>query len=78
MILLQLNPNPTVDVLNINVTEEVASLKVLNLEGKVVINNNSVNSSVINLDVNELAPGMYVYEVTTKDGAVARETFVKK
>ncbi len=71
-------PNPTVDVLNINVTEEVASLKVLNLEGKVVINNNSVNSSVINLDVNELAPGMYVYEVTTKDGAVARETFVKK
>ncbi|MFK8045094.1 MAG: T9SS type A sorting domain-containing protein [Crocinitomicaceae bacterium] len=71
-------PNPAADVLNISTNEAVASVKVMTMDGKVVIDNNAVNDSFINIDVNDLEAGMYIYEVATAEGEVARDTFMKQ
>ncbi len=66
-------PNPANSVLNINSTEDVASVRVLTTDGKVVAT--SVSSTSIN--VADLNAGMYLYEVTTVSGKVARGNFAK-
>ncbi|MDX1350589.1 MAG: T9SS type A sorting domain-containing protein [Putridiphycobacter sp.] len=71
-------PNPATDVLNITTNEPVSTVKIMTMDGKVVVENNSVNDSFINLDVNDLEAGMYVYEVATADGKVSRDTFIKQ
>lgn len=71
-------PNPATDVLNISTNEPVASVKVMTLDGKVIVNNTSVNSSFIDLNVNDLEAGMYVYEVATAEGKIFRDSFIKQ
>ena len=70
-------PNPAVEVLNITLNENAANVAIMTLDGKVMINNNTLNSTNVSVDVTDLAAGMYVYEVTTKDGRKVRNTFVK-
>ena len=71
-------PNPATDVLNISTNEPVASMKVMTMDGKVVIENNAVNDSFINVNVNDLEAGMYIYEVATAEGKVSRDSFMKQ
>jgi hypothetical protein len=66
-------PNPANDVLNIAINEEIESVSIVTLDGKVVATS---TSSTVN--VADLTSGMYVYEITTANGNVARDTFVKK
>lgn len=66
-------PNPANDVLNIVSSEEIASVSIVSLDGKVVAT--TTNSSV---DVSTLISGMYIYEITTTSGKVSRDTFMKK
>lgn len=66
-------PNPANDVLNIVASEEIATVSIVALDGKVV-----ANASSSSVNVAELKSGMYIYEVTTTSGKVARDTFMKK
>jgi hypothetical protein len=67
-------PNPASDVLNISVDgDEVVSVAVISMDGKVVSNNEGSTALVA-----DLTAGMYIYEARTASGAVIRNTFVKK
>jgi hypothetical protein len=66
-------PNPTNEVLNIEVSEEIESVVISTLDGKVV---STGASKVVN--VAELNTGMYIYQVITVSGKVATGNFVKK
>lgn len=66
-------PNPANDVLNIVVNEEIANVSITTLDGKVV-----ATSTTSSVNVAELTTGMYIYEVTTSNGNVSRDTFMKK
>lgn len=66
-------PNPANDVLNIVASEEIATVSIVTLDGKVV-----ANASSSSVNVAELKSGMYIYEVTTTSGKVSRDTFMKK
>jgi hypothetical protein len=67
-------PNPATDVLNVKVDgEEVVSIQLIAMDGKVVSTTESATANVA-----ELTAGMYIYEATTASGAVIRNTFVKK
>lgn len=67
-------PNPATDVLNIVVEgEEVVSVAVIAMDGKVVTNNAGSTALVA-----DLTAGMYIYEARTASGAIIRNTFVKK
>lgn len=66
-------PNPALNVLNIEINEEVASINVLTLDGKVVasVNNDS------KIDVSGLNSGLYIYQVITVAGNVSNGNFTK-
>ncbi len=65
-------PNPANDVLNINATEDLVSINVITMDGKVV-----ATSTTTSVDVAALTSGMYLYEAVTVSGKVARGSFAK-
>jgi hypothetical protein len=78
-IALELNvyPNPTSEVLNINTNVEAVSVSVISMDGKVVATQEMNGTSAI-VNVSDLNAGAYFYEVKTVDGLVSRSTFMKK
>lgn len=66
-------PNPAKNVLNITASEEVSSVSILSLDGKVV-----TTSTSNTVDVSTLTNGVYMYEVTTVNGKKAINKFVKE
>ena len=70
-------PNPTTEVLNVNLNTNVETVSILSLDGK-LISNEVVNSNKIELNVADLAAGVYFYEVVTAEGDKLRNKFIKK
>jgi hypothetical protein len=70
-------PNPTTDVLNINLNSNVETVSILSLDGK-LISNEVVNANKVVLNVADLAAGVYFYEVVTAEGTKLRNKFIKK
>lgn len=61
-----LGPNPTSDVVQITATENIQSIKVYNLLGQQVLNN-QVNVQSPQINMASLENGVYLMEVTIKD-----------
>lgn len=70
-------PNPAENILNIDAAETLSSVKVIGMDGRVVIDN-EVDGNTTSIDVSSLEAGSYYYEVVSLDGAVSRSSFVKK
>ncbi|MCO6175772.1 fibronectin type III domain-containing protein [Flavobacterium sp. NRK F10] len=60
-------PNPVKDVLNLKYSTEITDVKVVNLLGQVVINKNNVDSTDVQIDMNDLSAGTYIVNVTVND-----------
>lgn len=56
-------PNPAVDVLNVNATEEIESIAIFALNGATVASQANVDGNQATIDVSGLAPGIYVVKV---------------
>ena len=69
-------PNPAENTLNVEMTEELVSVNVISLDGKIVIS--QVMNGATSVDVANLTVGSYVLEATTVSGAVVRTNFIKK
>lgn len=65
-------PNPANNELNISSIEEVTTVSVITMDGKVVANSTSTK-----VNVSTLVSGVYIYEVNTRSGKVSRGTFMK-
>ncbi|MFT5823068.1 MAG: hypothetical protein ACI8ZM_004327 [Crocinitomix sp.] len=61
-------PNPAVNVLNINSTEAIKSVKLYNTNGQLVFSNSNGSNSMIQLDVTQFENGIYILETTTLSG----------
>ena len=70
-------PNPAENVLNIDAAESLSSVKVIGMDGRVVIDTD-VNGNTTSIDVSGLEAGSYYYEVVSVNGDVSRSSFVKK
>jgi hypothetical protein len=71
-------PNPTNDVVNFSLNGvEIANVSIFSLDGKLV-SSNTVNAATTTVDVTALNAGMYIYKMTSKNGNVVKDTFVKK
>lgn len=78
-----LAPNPATDWLNITLDEEetVTEATVYDLKGNKVLTQVSTNSRQANgmtMNVSKLTQGAYIIEITTKEGTIHREKFVKE
>jgi len=65
-------PNPTSGVININSNEVVKNITVFNMNGQQMINAKNVNS----VDLSVLAKGTYVVRVDLESGKIATRTIV--
>ena len=70
-------PNPAADVLNISVAEPMASIRVIGMDGRVVLDS-SVTGTQTTVDVSSLVSGVYYYTIATENGDIVRNSFVKK
>ncbi|HRO75553.1 MAG TPA: T9SS type A sorting domain-containing protein [Crocinitomicaceae bacterium] len=70
-------PNPTSDVLNIEVSKDAKSLNVYGIDGKVVLTT-SLNGTQSTINVSNLNNGVYFYNITTIDGSVMNGSFIKE
>lgn len=60
-------PNPVKDVLNLEYTSEITSVKVVNMLGQEVISRD-VKANTATLDMASFTPGIYIVNVTSPDG----------
>jgi hypothetical protein len=70
-------PNPASDILNIEAFEEISTVEVSTLDGK-VLKSLEVNANKTSVDVMNFEAGVYTYKVITRKGEVIVNTFVKK
>lgn len=76
---LSIYPNPSNDILNVEtegLTGEI-TLDVIDMSGRVISTNSSVNGGRHSLNIASLAAGSYVLRVTTSEGT-NQQTFVKE
>ncbi len=69
-------PNPTTGVLNIKTSTEATSVSIIAIDGTVV-SETAINGLTGTVDVSKLVNGVYFYEITTADGSLVRNSFVK-
>lgn len=74
---LEVYPNPFTDQITIagNAGSEVKSLKLFNLEGKLVL---SETGALSRIDTQNLISGVYILDATFDDGTVTRHRMIKK
>ena len=70
-------PNPANSTLNVATTGSANSISIISMDGKVVATAN-MSGLEGSIDVSNLTEGVYFYEVAADNGAVIRNTFVKK
>jgi hypothetical protein len=70
---VSLYPNPATDMLNIEMANEINSIEIYNIQGQKV---RTANQKQIN--ISELASGLYMIRIQSNDNAIATKKFVKK
>lgn len=70
-------PNPASDILTIESNQEIKNITIISLDGKVVLTE-SANGMTTQVTVSNLIQGSYVVEMTTVNGTIVKNTFVKK
>ena len=66
-------PNPTSSILNINLDEEIEKIDIYSLLGRKV--GTSTNTQ---MDISNLANGIYLLSIETKNGKIGTKRIVKK
>ena len=72
-------PNPATNFLNISTGDnlQVNAVKITDINGRVVLNNNFSSTDSAQINIADLATGMYVVSITSNEG-VATKKFMKK
>ncbi len=76
-----LSPNPANDLLNVTMDEEtILNVSVYDLKGNLVLTQKASEraSAVMTLEIGKLDQGAYIIEITTKEGTIQRDKFVKE
>ncbi len=71
---LKLYPNPASDQLNIKTEQKIIGYRVLNISGQVI---DQHRQSVKSINIQDLAPGIYILEVNFEDQTLGRNKFFK-
>lgn len=72
---IKLYPNPTNNFLNIESTQKLDSYEIYSLLGKQIQSGKLINQEI---NVSELNVGMYLIKITTSEGLLVQECFVKE
>ncbi len=70
-------PNPTEDIINLNLKNNITSLLVIDVAGKVVLSENNVKAGIHRIDLSHLNSGVYFIKIASET-AVKVERIIKK
>jgi len=70
-------PNPSTNVFNVSVSENITAYKVVDMLGKTIIDVQDINSAEFQVLMNIYAPGIYILELTSQNGS-AQTRLVKQ
>ena len=70
---VSLYPNPVRDILNIEIENDIQSIEIYNIQGQKVISSNQKQ-----INVSDLAAGMYMVRIQDVDNNIATEKIVIK
>jgi hypothetical protein len=70
-------PNPAIDELNINLSQNASSISIKGMDGK-VISIHSLTGNSASLNISNLVSGVYICEVVAENGNLSHTTFIKK
>jgi len=68
-------PQPALDVLNFTIAEPIKALFMVDMTGKTVYANYNINANGTQLDVSNLATGIYILNVQTESGFVSKSIY---
>jgi hypothetical protein len=69
---LNIYPNPNNGQFTITNSQEITELYIIDLQGKVVYNNNNINLNKVNVELVDLERGMYMINIKTIDGMITK------
>lgn len=70
---LNVYPNPVVNQFTVELNENVNTVKLMNTNGQIVYQNNSVNTNQLQIDASIYQNGLYILQATTIEGFVINE-----
>lgn len=76
LIAAKVYPNPTNGILNIETTNAIESIQILDINGKLVVSENNVNTNNITMNVGSLNNGVYLLRAKLVSGEVANSRIV--
>lgn len=72
-------PNPVTDVLNVQLSKNITGIKILDTQGKLVWQQQNADSLLsVSIPVQKLAGGIYVLEVSDREGNRQTQKFIKE
>ena len=74
---LNIYPNPNNGQFTITNSQEITELNIIDLQGKVVYNNNNINLNKVNVELVDLERGMYMINIKTIDGMITKTITVQ-
>jgi hypothetical protein len=75
---LSLWPNPTNDILKVQSGRDLNSIHVFSVDGKLIVQREYEGLKLLELNVKDLAAGVYVISAIREDGSIATKRFVKR
>jgi hypothetical protein len=65
---LDIYPNPAKDVIQFNSLEKVSSVKIYDLQGKLILIKQPQSSGTISIDITDMESGLYLIQINTETG----------
>jgi hypothetical protein len=75
---LNVYPNPVTSLLQVKTNVKLSGVRIMDLSGKIVLNNFTVSSDVIYINVSGLASGIYFIELINSKNERYHSRFIKK
>jgi len=71
-------PNPAINQISLQSPKNLRSLTILSTNGQVLISKPDINTSLLNVDIAKLPPGIYLAKMSFIDGSFLSNKFVKE
>lgn len=75
---LNIYPNPSSTVLNIESNETIQSIQIIDLLGRIIVSKDNVSELTSQLSTHELTPSTYFVQIKTNSGKTVVKSFVKQ
>ena len=75
-----ISPNPATDKISVEMEEAIREISVIDMNGNSVlmVSSSEKSETSMEIDINELVPGVYMLSITDQEGIIHREKFIKQ